>query len=931
MIPYILNVTVITTICFLFYKLFLQKETFYRLNRWMLMGSLATAFVLPLLPVPQQLSWRGRDVQREVVDAQPKIAVKQDMKVTLPAPVTSYKGSGVAAGARVRHHRSRSAERVASASAPASMVSAASVSIVTAAPAIPTPVIMAPTNVVAGHQYALPGKRDLVTFSQVFSFAARWLFYVYLFGVLLFGINFLLQLAILLYQSYANPVIWDGRFRIIETDGNRAPCSFGNTIFINPAAYDWETYNQILIHEKTHVSGRHTVDILLAEIAVVLQWFNPIAWWYRREVENNLEFLTDESVLLHEEVERSAYQLSLLRVSAPHLPFSITNNYNQSLLKRRIVMMNSKRSSRHTVWKYFFLLPIFTALVCVLNKPAVYGQQSKPGSGKTAKKATPAAKAEQAAQATPAAAANAATPAIEAKPADEAKPAEQDTTARPVSASGGSGSSYGTGVSSASGSSDDFAIEPMTVTLAAPMMAMTAIAARPAISTRVAPVMAMTLSAEPTAMVSPRVMTSQRLSVRTNLSLSRVSVDADADFDDLTDGSWFITTTDGKLWFELKAEEDDHSWSHSMTVEKTEINPFPGMGNVSFKLVRDAGTMSFTGQFDGQQGFGHFHFQADEAYFKAMTQLGVEELDGRRQISFFLSNVRKDYASMVVHNGYPHISARDLVSLSAMHIDQEFITYWRGAGLAEADEPRTLITLKAQNIDKSYVEELKAAGYDHLTARELVSLKSQRINGAYVRSMGRRRDNEAIPVRELISYKAMKIDSDYLASLRKLGYTDLEPREVTSLYSMHITADFIKGFQDLGYKEIPVRDLMTLKSMSITPEYVKGFRDIGIKELSPRELNQFKAMKIDPAFVKGFRDIGYEDIPPSRLGSLKSMGITPEFVGEFKKIGFDNIPLSLLSSLKAMGVNAEYISKMREKGFMSKDLNKYIRLKNDFN
>jgi len=923
MIPYILNVTVITTICFLFYKLFLQKETFYRLNRWMLMGSLAIAFVLPLLPVPQQLSWRGRDVQQEVADAQPKIAVKQDMKAALPVDIQvqpaagrdqSITGSGLAARAKVRHRhpRSLSAESPALALGQASTVSTASGSVVTATPA---PVIMAPANAVAGHQSELPEKRDPLTLGQVFSVAAHWLFYVYLFGVLLFGMNFLLQLAVLLYQSYANPVIVDGRFRIIETGGNRAPCSFGNTIFINPAAYDWETYNQILIHEKTHVSGRHTVDILLAEAAVVLQWFNPIVWWYRREVENNLEFLTDESVLLHEEVERSAYQLSLLRVSAPHLPFSITNNYNQSLLKRRIVMMNSKRSSRHTVWKYFFLLPIFTALVCVLNKPAVYGQQSKSGSGKTAKKAAAAVKAEQA---TPVAAAAVATPAMEAKPANEATPVAQDTTARPVSASGGSGFSSGSGFGSASGFSDDFTIEPLNISFAAPVMA---ISARPAISTRVAPLMA--LSTEPLVMTSPLV------SVRTNLSLSTISVDADVD--DLTDGSWFITTTDGKLWFELKAEEDDHSWSHSMTVDKSEINPFPGMGNVSFKLTREAGTMSFTGQFDGQQGFGHFHFQGDEVYFKAMTEMGVEDLDSRRQISLFLSNVKKDYASMVVHNGYPHIRARELVSLSAMHIDQEFIQYWHGSGLAEADEPRTLVTLKAQNIDKSYVEELKAAGYDHLTARELVSLKSQRINGAYVRSMGRRKDNEAIPVRELISYKAMKIDSDYLATLRKLGYADLEPREVTSLYSMHITADFIKGFQDLGYKDIPVRDLMTLKSMAITPEYVKGFRDIGIKELSPRELNQFKAMKITPDFVKGFRDIGYEDIPPSRLGSLKSMGITPEFVGEFKKIGFDNIPMSMLPSLKAMGVNAEYISKMREKGFMSKDLNKYIRLKNDFN
>ncbi len=61
------------------------------------------------------------------------------------------------------------------------------------------------------------------------------------------------------------------------------------------------------------------------------------------------------------------------------------------------------------------------------------------------------------------------------------------------------------------------------------------------------------------------------------------------------------------------------------------------------------------------------------------------------------------------------------------------------------------------------------------------------------------------------------------------------------------------------------------------------------------------------------------------------MKITPDFVREFNKIGFDHIDVNLLTSLKATGVNAEYVSKMKERGFVSKDLNKYIRLKNDFN
>jgi beta-lactamase regulating signal transducer with metallopeptidase domain len=58
----------------------------------------------------------------------------------------------------------------------------------------------------------------------------------------------------------------------------------------------------------------------LAELALVFQWFNSFAWLYRKQVENNLEFLTDDSMINRRGIERTQYQLSLLKVSVPHLP-----------------------------------------------------------------------------------------------------------------------------------------------------------------------------------------------------------------------------------------------------------------------------------------------------------------------------------------------------------------------------------------------------------------------------------------------------------------------------------------------------------------------------------------------------------------------------------------------------------------------------------
>ncbi|WP_299516759.1 M56 family metallopeptidase [Mucilaginibacter sp.] len=144
-----------------------------------------------------------------------------------------------------------------------------------------------------------------------------------------------------------------------------------NSIFINPEKYDWDTYNQILIHEKIHVRQLHSLDILIGEIAIVFQWFNPFIWLYRKAIENNLEYLTDDLVLADKMADKKSYQLSLLKVSTPNYSLRISTNYNQSLLKKRIMMMNAKKSNLHILWKYIMLCPVFIMLAAIFNQPAV--------------------------------------------------------------------------------------------------------------------------------------------------------------------------------------------------------------------------------------------------------------------------------------------------------------------------------------------------------------------------------------------------------------------------------------------------------------------------------------------------------------------------------------------------------------------------------
>lgn len=222
-----------------------------------------------------------------------------------------------------------------------------------------------PRKVQPASKTVIPGPKAEHDIVSRFDF---WISYLYWAGVIIAAISFAVQLIILICRAKFSPSVMDNGFRIVELNGDKAPCSFGRNIFINPEKYDWDTYSQILEHEKIHIRQGHLADILVAEVMIIFQWFNPFAWWYRTEIDNNLEFLTDNDLLRSRKVDKKSYQMNLLKVSAPHFPLGLTTNYNQSLLKRRLEMMNIKRSNFNVFWKYMALIPLLAIMICAFNE-----------------------------------------------------------------------------------------------------------------------------------------------------------------------------------------------------------------------------------------------------------------------------------------------------------------------------------------------------------------------------------------------------------------------------------------------------------------------------------------------------------------------------------------------------------------------------------
>jgi hypothetical protein len=748
MMPYILHAGLILAACLVFYKLLLQRETFFRLNRWVLMVCLVLSFGLPLIEVPQQWSFR----RAESPVATPVVAVDKDQPSSAPAVNT----------------------------APAT----------TASPVIEPKGIDWPMVI-------------------------TWTFRIYWLGVIIFGINFLLQIVILLYRAYTRPVIKDGKFRIVELSGDNAPCSFANNIFINPEKYDWETYNQVLQHEKIHVQEGHTVDLLIAELVIIFQWFNPFAWSYRKTLENNLEFLTDAKLLHQQEVEKTSYQMSLLKVSAPHFPLSLTTNYNQSLLKKRVAMMNAKKSNVHTTWKYLFLFPVLVLSVCLLNQPIAKAQDN-PDKNLTKKN-------------------------------------------------------------------------------------------------------------------------------RKHDGLP-------------TEGYWFATIKNDKVNMQFKSDEDDASHNNT-NFELGEFKNLPREGSGTFTVTRDAGTIEFTGKFEGNQGMGRYKFVADKNYYETMRKEGVDLEDDKNQFVYFMVDVSKDYVQMLKRNGYKDLDKDQLIPLAALKVDEAFINTFKKKGYPDAPLEQ-LIPLKALGVTGEYIDEIRDAGYKDVSLQQLVTFKAQNINGKYLADMrsvklkasedskrnknnkdndnndnkdnykeDRRRDENPDNIDNIVAWKALDITPEYINSLKEAGYDNLSENELIPMKAQGITADYIRGLKAQGFEDLSAHDLIAMRSQNITMDYLKSFESVGYGKISVQKALPLKALHVTPDYIKSFQDLGYKNISIDNAVGMKAQGITPSLVREYNDLGFGQVPIDDIVAAKATGTTPAYIKGMKEKGHNLRSVQKYVSLK----
>ena len=126
----------------------------------------------------------------------------------------------------------------------------------------------------------------------------------------------------------------------------------------------------IITHERAHIRNHHSWDLLLADVCVFFQWFNPAAWLLKQELRNIHEYEADEWVI-NQGIDAKKYQLLLIKKAVGTRLYSMANNLNHSSLKKRIAMMIKKKSNPWARLKYLYILPLAAVSVAAFARPEI--------------------------------------------------------------------------------------------------------------------------------------------------------------------------------------------------------------------------------------------------------------------------------------------------------------------------------------------------------------------------------------------------------------------------------------------------------------------------------------------------------------------------------------------------------------------------------
>jgi hypothetical protein len=290
-------------------------------------------------------------------------------------------------------------------------------------------------------------------------------------------------------------------------------------------------------------------------------------------------------------------------------------------------------------------------------------------------------------------------------------------------------------------------------------------------------------------------------------------------------GAWHLSQReDGRMQIEMISD-------HNQNSHPVERSAFAGLTSaqvgaaaetpVDFRMIREAGTLHFTGTFQHGDGAGRFTFEPNSAYAATLRGLGI--------------------------------AANDL------------------------DDER-LFTLAVHDVSSNFIKEMQSLGY----REDLDQYVAFRIHGAtpeFVReinALGYRPDGG-----DLIAFRIHGATPAFIRDIRALGYQP-DAADLVAFRIHGVSPEFIRGMKELGVLDLGSENLVALRIHGASVEYVRDLRDLGYRNLSADDLVSMRIHGVSPGYIRDLKNAGFANIPVEKLVEMKIHGIDAEYVRRTK-------------------------------------------------
>ena len=252
--------------------------------------------------------------------------------------------------------------------------------------------------------------------------------------------------------------------------------------------------------------------------------------------------------------------------------------------------------------------------------------------------------------------------------------------------------------------------------------------------------------------------------------------------------SWTAVIEGPNVCFQFMSRSGDNNNSYHRCFPLAEFTPLPRGDKGTFTLKRTAGTMTFKGVFEGDEGMGTFAFAADASFVTKLQSAGYGDYEDQELMLLFMADMDDEYLDYLATSGL-NPTDRELIELAIFYGDAEELKA-RIATLEKAgfgrQGVRRLIELQIHGVDEEYIADLATAGFPDLNLDKIVEAK---IHG---------------------------ISSDFVAEMEKLGFENSSLDETMQLAIHGVSIAYVEELHDLGYTDLAARDVVDAKIHGVT-------------------------------------------------------------------------------------------------------------------